>query len=204
MKIDVLSNNTVKITLNRVDMCDFDIKYETLSQKNPDTRRLLTQVLQTVKAEKNIHFDLSAERLFIEAFPRQDGGCMLYISCIESEQPSKKQKIPSQNTNTSYPPHCCVSVIKGVDTLIHLCKSLYHYRKNRKNSFRSALYANGEGKDQYYLVLYETDNYKQLEGIVKEYGTIMKDSALTIARIAEHDILVESREAVEIITDCLG
>jgi len=83
MQIDVLSQNTLKLTLSRLDMFDLDIKYESLSGKNPDTKRLLSHVLRTVRLDKSAGVDFSGERLFVEAFPRPDGGCMLYISCLE-------------------------------------------------------------------------------------------------------------------------
>lgn len=86
MQIDVLSQNTLKLTLSRLDMFDLDIRYESLSGKNPDTKRLLSRVLRTVKSDKNNGVDFSGERLFVEAFPRPDGGCMLYISCLLNEK----------------------------------------------------------------------------------------------------------------------
>jgi hypothetical protein len=70
-------------------MFDLDIKYESLSGKNPDTKRLLSHVLRTVKLDKSAGVDFSGERLFVEAFPRPDGGCMLYISCLAEENKGK-------------------------------------------------------------------------------------------------------------------
>ena len=92
MQIDVLSQNTLKLTLSRVDMFDLDIKYESLSGKNPDTKRLLSHVLRTVKLDKSAGVDFSGERLFVEAFPRPDGGCMLYISCLLEEREREREK----------------------------------------------------------------------------------------------------------------
>ncbi|MCL2036111.1 MAG: adaptor protein MecA [Oscillospiraceae bacterium] len=89
MQIDVLSQNTLKLTLSRLDMFDLDIKYESLSGKNPDTKRLLSQVLRTVKLDKSSGVDFSGERLFVEAFPRPDGGCMLYISSLTEDSKNK-------------------------------------------------------------------------------------------------------------------
>ena len=81
-----MSGNTLKLTLNKFDMTDMGIKYETLSKKSEQTRNLLTRVLDAVKlnasVDCNVRFDFTGERLFVEAFPRPDGGCMMYISCI--------------------------------------------------------------------------------------------------------------------------
>jgi hypothetical protein len=67
-------------------MDDLDIKYEHLSGKTPAAKRLLAHVLGRVKTEGGGKIDLSGDRLFVEAFPRTDGGCMLYISSLESSQ----------------------------------------------------------------------------------------------------------------------
>ena len=90
MKIDVLSGSTVKITLSGGDMRDYDVKYESLSRKSPDTKRLLGEVLKAVSLESDMFFDANADRLFVEAFPRSDGGCMLYISSLEEEEKSAR------------------------------------------------------------------------------------------------------------------
>ncbi|MCL2087375.1 MAG: adaptor protein MecA [Oscillospiraceae bacterium] len=92
MQIDVLSQNTLKLTLTRLDMFDLDIKYESLSGKNPETKRLLSHVLKSIQLDKKVGFDFSGERLFVEAFPRPDGGCMLYISSLENESFAKRTK----------------------------------------------------------------------------------------------------------------
>jgi negative regulator of genetic competence, sporulation and motility len=89
MQIDVLSSNTLKLTLSKCDMSDLDIKYESLSPKNPETKRLLAHVLNSIQRESKTGFTFSGERLFVEAFPRADGGCMLYISCLEEESAAK-------------------------------------------------------------------------------------------------------------------
>jgi negative regulator of genetic competence, sporulation and motility len=106
MQIDVLSSNTLKLTLSKFDMNDLDIKYESLSPKNPETKRLLAHVLNSIQRESKTGFTFSGERLFVEAFPRADGGCMLYISCLEEEaaKPARSMKtgrISAQNQQLS-------------------------------------------------------------------------------------------------------
>lgn len=92
MQIDVLSSNTLKLTLSRLDMFDLDIKYESLSGKNPETKRLLAHVLKSIELDKRVDFDFSGERLFVEAFPRPDGGCMLYLSCLEADTATRRKR----------------------------------------------------------------------------------------------------------------
>lgn len=104
LRIDILANNTVKITLGPLDMMEYDVSYEKLSRKSPDTRRMLSSLIDAVRSEKKL--DLSEGRLFIEAFPRGDGGCMLYISSLEqlSEKPLRaaKEDILSSSDNQGF------------------------------------------------------------------------------------------------------
>lgn len=103
MQIDILSQNTLKLTLSKLDMFDLDIKYDSLSGKNPETKRLLAHVLKSIQLDKRVGFDFSGERLFVEAFPRPDGGCMLYISCLENDAASKRSKKSKSSFQTSRP-----------------------------------------------------------------------------------------------------
>jgi negative regulator of genetic competence, sporulation and motility len=100
MQIDVLSSNTLKLTLSKCDMNDLDIKYESLSPKNPETKRLLAHVLNSIQRESKTGFTFSGERLFVEAFPRADGGCMLYISCLEEETAKPARTVKTRSLST--------------------------------------------------------------------------------------------------------
>ncbi|MCL1880618.1 MAG: adaptor protein MecA, partial [Oscillospiraceae bacterium] len=104
MQIDVLSQYTLKLTLTRYDMFDMDIKYESLSGTNPDTKRLLSHVLNLAKLDENAGLDFTGERLFVEAFPRPDGGCMLYISSLfESKTKAGRGSFASPKLGESNP-----------------------------------------------------------------------------------------------------
>ncbi|MCL1823315.1 MAG: adaptor protein MecA [Oscillospiraceae bacterium] len=104
MQIDILSSNTLKLTLSRLDMFDLDIKYESLSGKNPETKRLLAHVLKTIRLDQKVGFDFSCERIFVEAFPRPDGGCMLYVSSLEADS-GKKRKSSLKNKEALFEPY---------------------------------------------------------------------------------------------------
>ena len=114
MQIDVLSQNTLKLTLSRLDMSDFDIKYENLSGKNPNTKQLLSNVLRTVKLDKTAKVDFSGERLFVEAFPRPDGGCMLYVSSLEtSDVSANSEACESDVFANTHPPRSARATYLG-------------------------------------------------------------------------------------------
>jgi len=80
--IEIISANTIKVILNEEDMSNYDVSFEKLDRSSPETKKLLIDLIQNIQEEK--HIDLSSERLFVEAFPKDDGGCLLYLSMLNS------------------------------------------------------------------------------------------------------------------------
>ncbi len=85
MYYDTLSAHTVKITLTRKDMSEYSIKSENLRARNSESKRSLTRFLERFRTESSLFPDRSADRLFLEAFPSEDGGCVMYVSTLGVE-----------------------------------------------------------------------------------------------------------------------
>jgi len=206
MQIDVLSQNTLKLTLSRLDMYDMDIKYESLSGKNPDTKRLLSHVLRTVKLDKSAAVDFSGERLFVEAFPRPDGGCMLYISCLEDAGNGnyigerKTVRLTAKPTAVKQPRNYSQSSqsekllcrFDGIKELDGACKNLSWQQTNGRITLTSTLYSN---KNEYRLLI-SGNNKKLITAIVSEYGQLLTlDHELPLTH--EYYSLLVSENAIE-------
>lgn len=215
MQIDVLSTNTLKLTLSRLDMFDLDIKYESISGKNPETKRLLAHVLKSIQLDRRIGFDFSGERLFVEAFPRPDGGCMLYISCLEPENNSvkrnKKVKSPEltsgaekniKNEKVKEFPKLLGAVqiceVKGLRALSGLCRCLCWQAECERLSFESALFAKGST----YRLVINGDSPRLIAGIIKEYGELLR-SETDKAATEEHFKLIAKENAAELMLKCI-
>jgi negative regulator of genetic competence, sporulation and motility len=204
MQIDVLSQNTLKLTLSRLDMFDMDIKYESLSGKNPDTKRLLSHVLRTVKLDKSAGVDFSGERLFVEAFPRPDGGCMLYISCLleERERERLHSFAPEKKTvrlNAKPVPRKSETLLCRFDSVIELdgaCKALAW---QGRLSLHSSLYY-GKDEGEYRLVLHGDDK-KLISSVVSEYGELLTSDEISFT--CEHYKLIADGNAVEKMSSVL-
>ncbi|MCX7657405.1 MAG: adaptor protein MecA [Oscillospiraceae bacterium] len=184
MTIEVISSTTGKITLTELDMLDYDINYERLDRRNPETKRLLIELLEAVKEEKNI--DLCSEKLYVEAFPQNDGGCLLYISVLSEKQKTKAELYTEIVCETD-----------DVQSLISLCCTLY---KNFSHLIReSELYFD---KRHYRLIINtfpKTEN-KTLS-IIGEYACPSGKGEITGAFTREHfDVLIEN-DAVKKISE---
>jgi hypothetical protein len=210
MQIDVLSQNTLKLTLSRLDMFDLDIKYESLSGKNPDTKRLLSHVLRTVRLDKSAGVDFSGERLFVEAFPRPDGGCMLYISCLEEnaaksapchEKASKirqARQAPKITKAVSSDKSELLCRLDSVKELGGVCKSLFWQYNHDRINISSTLYSNGKE----YRLLLRSNNKKLITAIVSEYGELLSAEE-QLPFTCEHYNLLVPENAVEKMSELL-
>jgi len=216
MQIDVLSQNTLKLTLSRHDMFDLDINYESLSGKNPDTKRLLSNVLSSVKLDKNSGVDFSGERLFVEAFPRPDGGCMLYISCLaeENRKPERQERTVNSYSGSSgtghsggkiHRFHSSVAVktavrrkkpllcrFGGVNELGGACAALARMTQSGRLKADSSLYGNGSE----YRLFVSGEDRELTALLLREYGELIGDEYET-AVTAEHFNLIIGENAAE-------
>ena len=96
MQIDELAGNTVKITLDPSDMDGYRIKCEDISGDSRTSELALSRLISCLSEDHDL--GLCGERLLVEAFPKSDGGCTLYISCLKGT-PSGK------NTSAAYGGH---------------------------------------------------------------------------------------------------
>ncbi len=78
MHIELISKSAVKITLTGTELSSYSLEFDLIDSGSPETRRLLSDVLDRLLLTKNI--DLSDEKLYIEVFPEKSGGCLMYIS----------------------------------------------------------------------------------------------------------------------------
>lgn len=87
MQIDELAGNTVKITLDPSDMDGYRIKCEDISGDSRTSELALSRLISCLSEDHNL--GLCGERLLVEAFPKSDGGCTLYISCLKGTPSGK-------------------------------------------------------------------------------------------------------------------
>ncbi|MCL2696653.1 MAG: adaptor protein MecA [Oscillospiraceae bacterium] len=196
MQIDILSSNTLKLTLSRIDMFDLDIKYESLSGKNPETKRLLAHVLKSIRLDQKVGFDFSCERIFVEAFPRPDGGCMLYVSSLEADGRKRKTHFKAKTDlngdasgaayeETVFPralnlkrdnfKSTFIIETENMNELGGVCRSLNQQREWERLGFESTLYMSENLPGKYRLVIKGSKTEQQLlTAIIKEYGELLR------------------------------
>lgn len=219
MKIDILSETTLKLTLTEEDMKESKICYETLSKQSKDCRRALERLIGQGASPKSAA--LAAElleeenRLLVEAFPSADGGCMVYLSALNRSKSKRKQpntentqsknKKPtsdynlqhSQNSQLLDKQKTASPIIFETDSgelLGKLCRRLETERKSGVE-FSSKLFSNNI---RYRLALTPLNICTgRLTRILKGYGTVTR-SELAAAYTQEHFAELIGENAAEL------
>ena len=183
MVIEVISSNTIKVILTEDDMSSYDVSFEKLDRSNPETKRLLVELISSIKSEKNI--DLSSERLFVEAFPKDDGGCLLYLSMLGNNVKIQTDKTTVYNT--------IVCKITSPQALMQICtKICEHYNHIIHNS--ELYYSNGIY--QLILQIYKKTDRK-LKLMLNEFCNISGTSEIEASVIREHFSCIFAIDAIE-------
>ncbi len=182
MFYDTLSENTVKITLTSRDMSDYAIARESLLDRSAESRRSLTRFLKRFQSENELFRGKSADRLFLEAFPSDDGGCVMYVSTLGGGSLSD-----TAGTDTA------VTLMCGPGTL----SDIAHFGTAAAGiSSCSSLYRVSGG--WCLVVTAKQPEAGRLSRIAAEYGELSDDS-VDIASVCEHGTLVCGENAAAVL-----
>ncbi len=140
-------------------------------------------LIKSIREEKNI--DISSERLFVEAFPKDNGGCLLYISMLNNSIKSASEKSLLYNS--------LVCKIQAPDELLEIANQLYilfsHILHNSE-----LYYLNGT----YLLILHTYKKAdKKLRSFISEYCEIIGAGEVDSSLIREYYNCIFPLNAIE-------
>ncbi len=182
MQIDDLAGNTVKITLEPSDMNGYHIRSEDISGHSRSAELALSRLISCLSEDHDL--GLCGERLLVEAFPKSNGGCILYISCLKGAQKS-----------TAKPSHSGAVVCVGaISELAALCKAL------RKASQKALLY-HCRSDNSYRLIIYPTADIKAVCRISAEYSVPTYTDELFVCDTEEYCTLL-TEKALDVLPPC--
>lgn len=198
MKIDILSETTLKLTLTADDMDRHQLCYESLSKDGGSFKECRETLGRLLKTDSSPESEAMAaqlledgRRLFIEAFKRMDGGCMLYVSALDRRRKSRRGQLLDK-AETSSP--IIFETASGED-LGALCRCLVLEQLSGGAEFRSRLFTDGIN---YRLALTPLNTCtSRIMRLLKEYGTATR-SELSAAFTEEYFSLVADEDGVGI------
>ena len=179
MKYDSLSRGTVKITLSEADMREYSLCTETITRHTAEAKRGLSRMLKKMK----LFSGYKPDRLFLEAFPSEEGGLILYVSnlCDENEREEAGEAALM----------CCVD---SLSALIQLCHTL----KNGGIQPQTCVYRSHGG---YILVaIAEKTNLTAMKRIFSEFGRVCADTS-EICTVSEYAVPVCFSDACSVFAE---
>lgn len=182
MQIDDLAGNTVKITLEPSDMNGYHVRSEDISGHSRSAELALSRLISCLSEDHDL--GLCGERLLVEAFPKSNGGCILYISCLKGVQ-----------KNTAGSSRGSVLVCTGtISDLAALCKAL-------KKSSQKALLYYCHADNSYRLIVYPRSDIKAVCRISAEYSVPTYTDELLVRDTEEYYSLL-TEKALDILPPC--
>lgn len=198
MKIDILSETTLKLTLTADDMNRHQLCYESLSKDGSNFKECRETLSRILKADSTPESEAMAtqlmengRRLFIEAFKRMDGGCMLYVSALDRSRKSSRRQL----LDKAEPSSPIIFETDSGEALGALCRCLVLEQLSGSAEFKSKLFADGQC---YRLALTPLNTCaSHIMRLMNEYGTADRNE-LSAAFTEEHFRIVADEDGVGI------
>lgn len=92
MKIEVLADEKLCVSLSNSDLKDLDITYEEMDYSNVETRRVIWTVLDEAKNCLNTPINTDG-RLLIEVCPDENGGCIMFFTAIPKDDKANNKRL---------------------------------------------------------------------------------------------------------------
>ncbi|MBR2615460.1 MAG: adaptor protein MecA [Clostridia bacterium] len=93
MKLTQNGENTLRISLSAEDLEAYRLSPEELDYDKPSGRRIIRELFKAAK--EHCGFDCTAERVYIQLYPKKDGGCELFVIRLEENAKKECYLIPS-------------------------------------------------------------------------------------------------------------
>lgn len=178
-----ITDDRLKIQLSGQDMEKLQISYDQLDYSDGQTRKAILVLLELAREETG--FELGAAKLFVEAYPHDNEGCVIYFTMLDNENEDNKKK------NTFYP--SVVFKFENADVLIDCTFRLFEQYCHR--IYKSSLYY-FEGS--FHLVVYPFDHSDdRTSAFISEYAQKVGEGELYVVWLKEHADLILEDNAVD-------
>lgn len=200
MKIEKISEDTIKVTVFLADMIKWNVSYETMLPKDPDSSEMFWDIIHKATEETGIKFDNC--RLVIEAMQKDKDSFILLITKKSLSEKDKKKpvryKYKPKNKKMSEKQSVAIYSFSGIDDVTTFAKNniYYCFLFDGKNS----IYRFGNEIKLVVEIAPELKEYvASFNERVCEYANITKSSYLFAAYLKEHAKPILEKNALKII-----
>ncbi len=188
MDIELIDNNKIKINVSNEELLDYSVSYERLSSDDPDTRRMILQLLDIAKTQ--VGFEHKNKKLYIETFPDALGGCVLYFSVFAKNLPDSPGKSTSRRIYMHRP---VTFLIPDVDILYSMAN--YLVCRNIRKIVKSSLY---RIQNKYALVIFPLGDFESESNFLSsEFMLKLCKGNQYLTFLEEHASLLLAGNAIE-------
>ena len=184
MDFSLIGSDKLKVDLTADDLKELEIDYEDLDYKDERTRNVLVDLI--VKGRALAGFSPRNAKLYIEIYPREDGGCVIYYT---------KLAVGQLGAGGSFlpGPTPVVFAFNDTETLLRACQKTHALYRHR--ILKSCLYAHGR---RYRLIIYPLDFASSIcVSFLHEYARPVGEGSVLAAHIDEHWQLLCADNALE-------
>ena len=184
MDFSLIGPDKLKVDLSAGDLAQLGIDYEDLDYKDERTRNILTDLI--VQGRADAGFSPHGAKLYIEIYPREDGGCVIYYTRLTNGQLGAGGSfLPG--------PTPIVFAFEDTETLLLACAKAYALYRHR--ILKSCLYARAF---HYRLIIYPLDFTGSISvSFLREYARLVGEGSVLAAHIEEHWQLLSAGNALE-------
>ena len=191
MDFSLIGPDKLKVDLSARDLEQLGIDYEDLDYKDERTRNVLIDLI--VRGRAQAGFSPRSAKLYIEIYPRQDGGCVIYYTRLANGQLGAGGSfLPG--------PTPVVFAFEDTETLLLACAKVHALYRHR--ILKSSLYSRGR---HYRLIIYPLDLGGSIcVSFLREYARLVGEGATLAAHIEEHWQLLCAEGAIELLAGIEG
>ena len=191
MDFSLIGPDKLKVDLTAQDLTELGLCYDELDHKNERTRAVLVELIALGRAAAG--FSPQGAKLYIEIYPRQDGGCVIYYTKLSSGQ---------LDSGGSFLPGVAPVVFAFEDPGTLLRAGAQAHALYRHRILKSCLYARAR---QYRLIIYPLDlGGGVCVSFLREYARLVGEGSVLAAHIEEHWQLLAGENALEQLAEVEG
>lgn len=197
----MIREDKLKVLLTPFDMMKYELTCEKLDYDNTETRKAIWSILDSAKKETG--FDAAIGRIRIEVYPEKSGGCSIYITKLESRDPTPRETMNEASIRpiAASGKTAAVYQFTDADSLIRVCRFLSH-RGYQEDSHAFFELTEKDGI-RYFLQITETSpsslkktRYLRENLFIEEFGTRL-DSAECVFYLHERTFPICKDHAVQ-------
>lgn len=207
MKIEKLTEDKIRITLNLDDLKERDIDYHSFMSSSIETQSIFLDMLNT--AEKEVGFETNDCRIMIEAIALKDGSFIFTITKFAGEKSplssrtasSKKKTLHIKRKSPAFVPTKTIYAFESFDSFCDFCTLLNKSAYKESLSYFAKKIALYEYNTAYYLILTDIDLDLKISHyicpIITEFAHFVDNSDLFERKILEYGTAIIEENAIQ-------